>query len=387
MLRNEKGIALPTVILIMVILTMIGMSLLAVSANQAMRSTVHEKKVQAYYIARSGVDAVAQYLLSKGGVLDAVALGELNTQLNTPKNLGNGSFIVQLEPIPISTSIKVKSIGTVGNIQEQVSLQLKESDYQTPYMGIYATKHDPSGVDDVAVKNDIYGTLNITGGSSYWTNVGLWSRGKIEGIISIASGKSESENPTLEIPPSPIFPALTVKNTALNRTLNNPTNHNGDYGDETLTMGTLTPAFPNSYLIDVTGDKDLKLRFNKLKIESGTIITIKGNGTVSIFAEEFETATGSVTIQRSDIANVVLYVNSKINISVNGSTAFNGLIIYAPNAEMSTTVNGTFSYSGGSIVVKKLHNLNGTFNYSYDHPEGQTIKGWKNYKPDKWLDE
>jgi Tfp pilus assembly protein PilX len=117
-LRNKKGSALTLVMFVMVLLTILGLTLLTVSLAEAKAAIRQEKKVQAYFIAKSGADAYAK------AYMDAPESVNTSTPyINQP--LGEGHYNVMINEFkdPVDgkvTDVDIISTGVVGDTQETV---------------------------------------------------------------------------------------------------------------------------------------------------------------------------------------------------------------------------------------------------------------------------
>ena len=62
MLKSNQGSSMPLVLLIMVILVIFSVTALSLGSASVKNADNQEKKLQAYYLARSGTIAVASYV-------------------------------------------------------------------------------------------------------------------------------------------------------------------------------------------------------------------------------------------------------------------------------------------------------------------------------------
>ena len=61
--KGEKGSALITVLIVMGVLTVLGAALMHYSMTDNLQVFNDEKRMQAHYLARSGAEAVADYIM------------------------------------------------------------------------------------------------------------------------------------------------------------------------------------------------------------------------------------------------------------------------------------------------------------------------------------
>lgn len=115
-LRNIKGGALVLVIIILAVFSILGVTLLTISLTENKQAIYQEKKVQAYYIARSGAEAVGSYIINhpKENLID---------QNSEPTTLGRGSFQIKV-PRGEDRAIIIKSTGRVDSVIQVVTLRI-----------------------------------------------------------------------------------------------------------------------------------------------------------------------------------------------------------------------------------------------------------------------
>lgn len=125
--KKKKGAALVMVILVMAVMAILGTSILNVSLAQAKEASQEEKKMQAYYLARSGAEAALSAWENPNPSSSGKPAGIAQTvYLN-----GSNQFVdIQPEGIvrkfDVSVALEngntvIKSIGTVGNVAQTVT--------------------------------------------------------------------------------------------------------------------------------------------------------------------------------------------------------------------------------------------------------------------------
>jgi Tfp pilus assembly protein PilX len=138
MFRNEKGIVLPMVIVIVAILTILGVALLGLSVSEAKQAAWQADAVQAQYLGQSGVSVghkVLQYELSTNtfnNMSDVVT--HMNDLVSTRSSMnpeefgiaGVGTYSVTFEQVD-ALAIKIKSIGTKNNSNKTVTMTTRLS--------------------------------------------------------------------------------------------------------------------------------------------------------------------------------------------------------------------------------------------------------------------
>jgi hypothetical protein len=109
-LKNEKGMALALVIMVLAILSVLGMSVLTVSMSENNFSTNEESNVEDYYVSKSALDAVsmdlvAQTLEDEG--LDDIEVGDVLINENNFIDSGKHAQVTVVEKT--SNNIKLMS--------------------------------------------------------------------------------------------------------------------------------------------------------------------------------------------------------------------------------------------------------------------------------------
>lgn len=113
--RREEGIVLLSVIIILLTISLVGVSLVAFfsSVNMSARAIADEAK--ALYLAEAGIARAVYLLRTQAGTEETVA-GNIG-----PVNLGEGAYNVKID---FSQSL-ITSTGEVGKISKTLQLQYK----------------------------------------------------------------------------------------------------------------------------------------------------------------------------------------------------------------------------------------------------------------------
>lgn len=364
MIRNERGAALPLVFILSTALFIIGTALLGVSVSQASRTMFQEKKEQAFYIAKSGADAVASYMIDNYNpvTLTEKAIDELNQNFGQEVTLGNGTFSAEIKKGPHDT-IVIHSQGTVGNITNQVSLRL----------GL----DEPRANMENAIMAEDY--IENTGGFMVCCGADVVARESIRaGTSNIVGGELKPQYkgefpPKLDFPNTADWPEVPIGAVI---------NQSGYYGEYNTSPDPFTaqPPSPETFAIHVTDSKDMHIVFNDFKSDKDPTITIGGGGTgiIHIYAHNIKVA-GAITIKNSQKKKVILHVRNSIELA--GSFNLDGVLLYAPEAEYTST-NGALILTG-AMVVNNL-SLNGASTVTYDATIANLINETRKFKRIEW---
>ncbi len=113
MIKNERGYALVLVLVVMLALFMLGTALVGVSTSQVREAAKQQERVQAYYLAYSGANAVVEWVKSGEEVPEGVS-DEIELDV--------GSFYVEMEED--GNTLTITSHGTVDGYTETVVVTL-----------------------------------------------------------------------------------------------------------------------------------------------------------------------------------------------------------------------------------------------------------------------
>ncbi len=128
-LHKQRGVALPLSVMLVLVLSLLGTALWQYSMTDALHASRHEKSTQAYYIARSGAGALAEYIVGDPDNVEdmRVFVDSLINEESEPTTLGNGTFVLNLERNPNNESeIIIRSRGEVDGVASTVYLTLAE---------------------------------------------------------------------------------------------------------------------------------------------------------------------------------------------------------------------------------------------------------------------
>lgn len=111
-MRNETGIALISVLMVVVVFLLLGMALFQWTAVEALQVQRQEKQLQAYYLARSGLEVALNYVfeqVAQGVSVDKLKLNKLNGSLAEA-----GSYEVTFSRDAEEGSVEINAKGYVA---------------------------------------------------------------------------------------------------------------------------------------------------------------------------------------------------------------------------------------------------------------------------------
>lgn len=349
MLSNQRGSVLVTVLVVAVTVLILGSTLMSMAISDQKQTLRQHKNTEAFYLARSGAEAIAHYLLNNPErVDDLVAIGEDEVQV------GNGRVVVRVSKG--TETVMIHSTGHVGNYSESISLSLlygssgvglilNEAVYA--YEQIHLAHNHSKIVGDVATYN---GSLRFNSSSSTIDGYVFWgdgaevvghTMGKIEGF------KTLEEERIYPLPVFPDFPTLGGRKTSTpNRIVSD-----GWYSkiDKSLT-------------IDV-GDGVREVRVDELNLSNNTVIRVAGTGRLILYVDKITRIGNNSKIGHEDIINnfnsnkesidsITMYYKGSDTLEFGNGSAFY-LNMYAKVADIKAGNNsGVFGsiFSGGSLI-------------------------------------
>ena len=117
-LRKENGSVLVLALVVMLSLLLLGGALIQYAVFNFRAVAVDEQLMQAYYIARSGADAMAEAIITDPTILDDIGL----PATSEATSLGNGTFVVSINET--GGNLNIVSTGEVNGLTQVVSLVL-----------------------------------------------------------------------------------------------------------------------------------------------------------------------------------------------------------------------------------------------------------------------
>ena len=97
--NNEKGFALPLVLLLLVVMTIMGTTLVTISSNEHKSNTEKDSNQQTFYAAESGISVAKKYMVDNTSIITGSSQTNLDRDLKFCKaslfpNLRNSTGII-----------------------------------------------------------------------------------------------------------------------------------------------------------------------------------------------------------------------------------------------------------------------------------------------------
>lgn len=364
LMRNDKGVALVIVIISMMVLSVFGATMVAVSASETTGVTRQHDQMQAYYAAWSGANMVAHYIMEnpdslpdmrqfvnrlivagKSGSVDLGEAGEFSVLVTR-----SGQHIV------------IESKGLSGKAAETVTLTLLER------TGWFSPAFDVAvfGNQSFVMNNNSQATGNVGSNSNSSFSIDMRNNTRIDGNVmvgvsanlgtavrrgnnSVITGvvRNLDKQRIYPLPPFPAFPAdLPYKGSLLRN--NNSTGSitgNGYYD---------SIQFNNNSTLTINLSGDTLIRVRSLSLGNNSSIVLAGSGTLSLYVENsFSLGNNSTVNHNGNTASLFMYYKGGNELSLAGNNSvFNGTV-FAQTADIDIENNASIKghiISGGSKI-------------------------------------
>jgi len=372
---NNKGSALLLVLIIMLILSVLGVALLATSLADTTHAVLQQNKIQSNYLARSAVDDIATYIIANKA---APTLGTSN------KNLGYGDYTInEITPSNSNKVFYIEATGTANDVSSTVGLTVSR-DLPSDLFDHAIYTYSNLNIELMNISGDIasLGTIDYsTNGSNeydvsqYTAYPGLelnaeYEQFPISNAFYAPAGPEQVVSGTFTINTNTNYKNISVPNGAI---LKFNTGSNGNV----LKVGVINLTTGNSGTVIIEGSGLLQL-YVYGKLES------KGSYTVSDGAEmelmvyqnaiaEFQTPLSVNDDEDPNKVRIYLDTDALLDLQANGD--YNCYIL-GPEADIKmqssqTTVNGAII---GNILKGNGNKAMGVVNYKQPDDSWDLIK-------------
>jgi hypothetical protein len=187
-LKNNKGITMAIVIMVMLVLFLIGTAFVSVSAYQTTQAVNQDRGMQAHYIARAGAEAALETWLDAptglkpSGTLDPVYLNSANqfTNVNSGSK-GHFDITINQDAVDPDKTI-IASVGKVGNIEKTVTVTINTIQSVIP-------APDPSYISGEGFYDFTSGQINAVKGDDFvWPPSGVETKGIVKNEAKLGKG-------------------------------------------------------------------------------------------------------------------------------------------------------------------------------------------------------
>lgn len=387
-LKSEKGFAMPLVLIVLIVLTLLGIALWNYSMSELNHSVREEKRARAYYIARAGAESVARDLINDPSPLTEIP--EIGDQMISNSNDeefvefvsdGNkvGGIKVEMKRIT-AESVEITGTGEVDGVMQSVSILLETMEQFDGVVYSLGSLDFQSGVTlngdvvsggKVKLPNNFNGTLKedtvITFPVHEFTKIPEY-----EGVLTVA------KDDNLIIPDD-------IENSN-NNNINNGENNDDENGDNNdianvIYVGPYQKIYIGhsaTLVLDAKGGpltvetKILEMHNNAKMLE---LKTVKGND-LTLIVDELDlkklkvTGNGKAYIYVRSMMNVqtphadvddqallIVRLDKGCIMEMQANSNFEGLV-YGPEAVVEIAGNADFY---GAMIVEQLKGSGGSF--------------------------
>ncbi len=338
MLTNERGSTLLLTVVVMLILLFLGAALTVHSWAEIKLAQREEYELQAFYLARSGAEAVAR------GIMENLAAAEdIKNKKLEPVKLGPGTFTVEV--MQNDNGLLLISTGLVNNQASTVRLALLENERETAVdLGYTVLIGKEGDADDPAIV--YFGTLHVTSGSIA-TNSTAPGSIRFNGAMEVSEGQivqleEKVHNPLPAFPSPPVFENGGTYNASVD-------------GAEIASDGYYSELIipENNTLTINLAEKTRIISIDRFELNGKLELRNPGkSGRLILYINEFVKPTGSLNVtgegsHRPD-ALTVYYKGRKDEIFGNSQLKIRGDIVVKNPA---VNIVGNDNFSGGLYLV------------------------------------
>ncbi len=340
--KNNRGSTLVLVLIIVAVFTLLATAMGNFAINENKHAIRQQKRIQAYYIARAGAEATAEWMM--GMKLDEIKRLSYPVR-SEEKNFGDGLFQIEIT-MDENQNVIVKSTGKVSDgkyfngkiryVEEISSLVLNKK-----LLGGTISQFDVAvfGENSITSRNQgnggIVGNIatNSTGTATIWLS---GKKDKVDTALvpfcenkeSIVSGSNKPKivdyTDNKRCYPSPTMPNFST--IPISDSIYNSLTVNTNEGDVIIRVKEL----------NLLGDNYIKvIGTNKLIIYVDEKFIMKGNSSInpngnSSMVQIYYNGSNKLDFKGNITINASLYIN-KANISLDGSHTITGDIITGGN--------------------------------------------------------
>jgi len=329
LLNNQKGIAMPLALITLLVSSLLGTALWQYGVNHALQVARSKEKMQTYYIARSGADAIAQHITSNPSAA-AQLIAATGGSNRARGNVGNGFFEVRVARSAANANLlQVMSVGRLNGGSSVSSEVVFNMPAQTRRVTAFARAITQTSSEPLDLNN-----MDVTGV--------VYSSGQIQSFVG---GFANHVDAGLAANPSAFIPSLPTG--TLSRTGNHVTVSPGFHYPEIITTG-------NGDITFVTGAKNTTVQVVVDRLEADRNIILQGDGRLEIFitgSAEIKTGNNRTANRANNEGNLIVYIKDDASFALQANVDFHGYI-YGPGANVYVQSGQTSIF--GSVVAKRL---------------------------------
>lgn len=364
--KKRKGSALIIVLIVFLVLSILGVSVLSISLSENKQVIAQELKMKGYYAARAGADAMASYLIKNPNELDPII-----------QKTRSGPAIGIID----GRKFEVYVTGTEHEfIIESISYNLDDMELSKVYLTMREVNLLNSAVfaDEVLIVGN-----NTTINGNIATNslkINFGSK-DINGNITIGAGATPSD---IEAAKSGIAPGYLVDSLSVPMILPDI-----DPLDFPVSIPNNSKEIDTKDYASVMSDGKLRATINAIDLSKGSDnFVVKGGGQVHLYVTGKIAASGNSTISAEAGTDLFIYSNSTDVIEFKGTPTESNITIYAPDSTILMKGGGSNENIKGSFICKKFEgpSSNVIISQGTGNMEDLNLQGVAGYSRSVWSD-
>jgi Tfp pilus assembly protein PilX len=338
MVKNSKGYALVSVLVLMLVMSLVGAVLLNASLSDTKLTAAQIKNKQAYYAARSGADAMASYIIQNPSKIQELITNTTPSSAYATGLIGtNGSFKIKAKR-NIYGDVELKSIGIVDSVHEaSITVTVK----MNKMIGSALFAGSSINLNDAVINGDLVTNAStITFGSSTQ---------KVNGNITLGPDATPAYISSIA------YRATGTVQKMSSSVIINPIDPPSD-----------AVTWNKNTIVSLTAGSKIYVKVNKSEAND---VLVK----LRTYADNNPTKASQIHLFVSDEPNTsqflpsILYLpkdyslfiyyggdNNGNSIIGNGNMSFQHVVVYAPNAKFHVNGGGSGEFLRGTIIVKDM---------------------------------
>ncbi|WP_144547833.1 pilus assembly PilX N-terminal domain-containing protein [Bacillus sp. X1(2014)] len=389
-IKNEKGMALISVLIVFVVITILGVGIITLAASNMKMSTGERDNQSAYYIAESGItnemkviNSLIPDMYKSSTILsdfflkfdNEFVLKEIPVYDNFEESFGQKPYAkIKIEPVsninvlnPFTRDYKITSTGTINNRSRSVvkiihltwnpKSNIKIASDTVLFLGTDLDWHNTPA--------EIIGTVGL--GKDAYTKFTGSKTPQIKEYADVTI--NEPEFPVYTIPPnSRIFTdsKLIMDNDMYfsRITVNSNSTLEINVGDKNRSIIVDRLEFLTNGKLKISGTGNLTIYVKTLSMSSGTIINTDGEASISklnIFLEGSGSQINNGVIYGSMFTKNTPEINTSF--SINDTTGVQGSFITGGRGTITLNSNRTLAEQKAKMIFAPLANIDAQLNF------------------------
>lgn len=324
--RNNKGMALPLVLIVMLVATLLTTAILQFSVAELTHVSKTEKKMQAHYLARSGADAMAGHLIRNPSQVTSIAAKTSPTQMATGTIAPGKDFYLDVTGSP-SDGVTISAKSSYDGITATSDLILEPVSAASIFRYVISSRQNL----DVSRMKQVVGNLE--------------SRGSITRRHGVNPG--DSPNSPIYYP-SPIIPLLPSGGHL------NIRNNQRVTLTESRFFSTINMA-PNAHLEFRTQGNVLRIVVDTFTAKGNVTVNVVGGGRLELYITgraDFQTP---LVVNDSDPNSLFIFLRDGIHLNISANGVINGYI-YGPNSNVG--IQSAHTTIKGAVIANSVSKSN-----------------------------